>query len=161
MPEVKAVFQKVCASLRRLFCSGKSSAARTEKQKHGDEGEAAAAQFLQRERGMKLIARNWRSPKDRRDELDLVCRDGEVLVFVEVKTRAATAPDEADTVARGYGAVDRAKKAVLRRASAAYLRGLGARGREQLFRYDIVVVGRESASVTLRVYHFENVAVKK
>jgi putative endonuclease len=44
---------------------------------------------LRREHGFPIVARNWRSPHDRRDEIDLVCRDGEVLVFVEVKARTA------------------------------------------------------------------------
>ena len=35
------------------------------------------------------MARNWRSPRDRRDEIDLVCRDGDVLVVCEVKTRSS------------------------------------------------------------------------
>ena len=57
----------------------------------GGRGEQLAAAWLQRERGFTIVARNWRSPRDRRDELDLVARDGEALVFVEVKTRGADA----------------------------------------------------------------------
>ena len=55
----------------------------------GGRGEQLAAEWLQRERGFTIIARNWRSPRDRRDEIDLVARDGGALVFVEVKARAA------------------------------------------------------------------------
>ncbi|MGH2722043.1 MAG: YraN family protein, partial [Actinomycetota bacterium] len=46
-------------------------------------GEGAAARHLER-RGLRILARNWRI---RMGELDLVARDGGVLVFVEVKTR--------------------------------------------------------------------------
>jgi len=53
----------------------------------GAAGEAAAADFLRRRHGFAIVARNWRSPRDRRHEIDLVARDGDVLVFVEVKAR--------------------------------------------------------------------------
>jgi len=54
----------------------------------GARGEVAAADFLRRDRSFSIVARNWRNPRDRREELDLVARDGEAVVFVEVKTRA-------------------------------------------------------------------------
>src|SRR5688572_12546893 len=43
----------------------------------GGLSEQLAAEWLQRERRFGLIVRNWRSPKDRRDEIDLVCHDGD------------------------------------------------------------------------------------
>ncbi len=63
--------------------------------KRGEAGERVAERYLRREKGFKRIARNWRNPQDRREEIDLVMKDGEVLVFVEVKTRAmdALVPD--------------------------------------------------------------------
>ena len=48
--------------------------------------EALAATHLQRA-GLSVVARNFRT---RFGEIDLVCRDGEVLVFVEVRYRART-----------------------------------------------------------------------
>src|SRR5262245_54826326 len=83
--------------------------------KSGDRGEQRAARWLERERGCTVVARNWRSPRDRRDEIDLVVRDGEALVFVEVKARAAGA------LVPGYYAVDARKKDVVRRTARAYL----------------------------------------
>ena len=53
----------------------------------GARGEQAAADFLKARQGYAVIARNWRSPRDQRDEIDLVCRDGDTLVFVEVRMR--------------------------------------------------------------------------
>ncbi|MDR2133562.1 MAG: YraN family protein, partial [Treponema sp.] len=47
----------------------------------GRDGEARAAGFLE-ERGMRIIARNVRSPGG---EVDIVALDGETLVFAEVK----------------------------------------------------------------------------
>ncbi len=40
---------------------------------------------LLRERGYKIVARNWRTI---RGEIDIVARDGPTLVFVEVKSRS-------------------------------------------------------------------------
>ncbi|MBO4312376.1 MAG: YraN family protein [Desulfovibrionaceae bacterium] len=51
----------------------------------GQSGEDAAARLLQA-KGLGIIARNWRKGSL---ELDLVCRDGGTLVFVEVRTRRA------------------------------------------------------------------------
>ena len=50
----------------------------------GLSGEDAAIAYLQN-RGMVLLARRYRSPFG---EIDMVMRDGETLVFVEVKARA-------------------------------------------------------------------------
>lgn len=53
------------------------------KQNLGRYGEDRAAIYLQ-DRGYVVIDRNWRS---RAGEIDLVAREGDRLVFVEVKTR--------------------------------------------------------------------------
>jgi Holliday junction resolvase-like predicted endonuclease len=54
-----------------------------------DPGERAAERFL-RALGYTLLARNWRSPRDRRDEADLIMLspDGREVVIVEVKRAA-------------------------------------------------------------------------
>ncbi|HXB01830.1 MAG TPA: YraN family protein [Opitutaceae bacterium] len=116
----------------------------------GAAGERAAVEFLRRERGFAIVTRNWRSLRDRRDELDLVCRDGEVLVFVEVKTRAAHA------LVRGYNAITARKKKALRRACATYLRALGA-AQPRTFRFDVVEVATHAGGGSPEVRHFENV----
>ena len=53
------------------------------KQDLGRYGEDQAASYLQ-DRGYEIIDRNWRSPVG---EIDLVARDKDRLVFIEVKTR--------------------------------------------------------------------------
>lgn len=55
----------------------------------GSEAEAQAADYLMRH-GLIILARNYRC---RGGEIDLVCRDGATLVFVEVRLRTN----------RGYG----------------------------------------------------------
>jgi len=77
----------------------------------GAYGEALAARHLT-EQGMVLLDRNWRCDQG---EVDLVLRDGRVLVVCEVKTRSSLA----------YGtpteAVTEQKAARLRRLAARWL----------------------------------------
>ncbi|MFI5357254.1 MAG: YraN family protein [Opitutales bacterium] len=117
----------------------------------GARGERLAARHLERAAGCRIVARNWRNPRDRRDELDLVVRDGEILVFVEVKTRAAGA------LVPGYFAVDERKKRVVRRAARAYLAGLKIRPRT--VRFDVVEVELPSSGAAAGplVRHFANI----
>ncbi|HBK35201.1 TPA: YraN family protein [Candidatus Uhrbacteria bacterium] len=51
----------------------------------GNKGESLAASFL-KEKGMRILTHQYRSPVG---EIDLICLDGEELVFVEVKTRSS------------------------------------------------------------------------
>ncbi len=66
----------------------------------GNYGERVAAAFLRRQ-GYRVLTRNY---KTTRGEIDLVCRHGEILVFVEVRTRAEvelrSAPPKPSTPAR-------------------------------------------------------------
>jgi putative endonuclease len=77
----------------------------------GKYGEDVAARHLTRS-GFSLLARNWRC---RDGEIDIVARDGDVLVVCEVKTRRDV----------GFGtpleAVTQAKAARLRRLAARWL----------------------------------------
>lgn len=115
----------------------------------GEDGERRAADWLQRERGFVVVARNWRNPRDRREEIDLVCRDGEVLVFIEVKSRVAAA------LVPGYYAVNARKKKVIERAARSYLAQL--RERPRTFRFDVVEIAFSPAETASHVLHFENV----
>ncbi len=54
-------------------------------QQLGKSGEQAAARFLQTH-GFTLVAQNYRTPAF---EIDIIARDGDVLSFVEVKTRSS------------------------------------------------------------------------
>ncbi|MFA6923862.1 MAG: YraN family protein [Bacteroidales bacterium] len=51
----------------------------------GKLGEKLAVEFL-KEKGYKIIATNWRFGKK---EIDIIAKDGEYIVMVEVKTRSS------------------------------------------------------------------------
>jgi putative endonuclease len=110
-------------------------------------GEDLAADYCRRELGYKLIVRNWRY---KRDEVDLICRDGDVLVFVEVRARAE------DALVSGFYSVDRHKKAVLQRAYKNYLKQL--HNPPKHFRFDIidVAISKEGSG---EVRHYANVSL--
>lgn len=113
----------------------------------GGWGERRAAAVLQA-KGFRVLACNWRSPRDKRYEIDLVCEDHGVCVFVEVKTRRAGA------LVRGLGSVNGRKRLALRRAVRAYLEAGEAQGcRPKWFRCDVVEVEHGAGG---QVYHFEN-----
>lgn len=95
----------------------------------GRYGERAAARYLKRH-GFRIVYRNFRVPAG---ELDLVAREGEELVFVEVKTRR-----KGHLRGRPMDAVDQAKQRKIVRAALAYLRLLGHP--EIRFRFDVVEV---------------------
>lgn len=59
----------------------------------GPAGEREAARFLKRQ-GLKVLCRGYRTDHG---EIDLVALQGEVIVFVEVKTRRRGEPAEAVT----------------------------------------------------------------
>lgn len=89
-----------------------------------------AARFLQRRHGYQLLYRNYRARGG--GEVDLVCRDGDTLVFVEVKTRASL------RFGRPAEAVNAGKQALITRGALAWLRLLG--NPDIFFRFDIVEV---------------------
>ncbi|MEM6525288.1 MAG: YraN family protein [Bacteroidota bacterium] len=53
----------------------------------GKEGERLAASYLEKN-GYRVLASNWRF---KRSEIDLICQKGNLLVFVEVKTKSYVA----------------------------------------------------------------------
>ena len=59
---------------------------------------------------MRILARNWRSGSY---ELDLVCRDGDELVFVEVRLRAEALPFAGETQPYKCRSVVKAARAYL------------------------------------------------
>lgn len=109
----------------------KSLLGRIEKPEHlrrGELGERVAKQHLQK-RGLKFLTANFRTE---RGEIDLIFRDDDCLVFVEVKTRSS------EDWTRPAAAVDARKKRLLSLTALDYLRLL--KNPEVKFRFDIVEV---------------------
>jgi len=85
--------------------------ARDDRQVRGREAEALAASYLERN-GLAIVERNWRC---RHGELDLIARDGDVLVFVEVRLRRR------NDFGGAAASIDAAKQAKLVAAAGLYL----------------------------------------
>jgi putative endonuclease len=101
--------------------------------KLGSLGEKKAAQALGAA-GYEIIAQNWRC---RHGEIDLVAKDGPVLVFVEVKTRTT---DSRGTAAE---AVDFRKQNKLRQLARHFVYETGLTA--SAYRFDVVTVtGRDN-----------------
>jgi len=96
--------------------------------RHGELGERAAKKHL-KQNGLKFLVANFRS---RRGEVDLVCRDQDCLVFVEVKTRSS------EEWLRPAAAVNAERRRRLSRAALDYLRLL--KNPPVKIRFDIVEV---------------------
>jgi putative endonuclease len=84
-------------------------------QQQGRDFEDAALAFLQ-ERGLSLVEANFRC---KAGEIDLIMRDGDALVFVEVRQRAAGSQVGA------AASIGPAKMRRIVRAAQVYLQGLG------------------------------------
>ena len=95
----------------------------------GRRGEEEAYFYLRRQ-GYVMVARNYRSQRSR-SELDLVGWDGEVLCFIEVKTRTARDFQPA------HAAVDQEKQRDVAQVAKEFLRKIEG---NPPFRFDIVSV---------------------
>ena len=93
----------------------------------GAAAETLAADFLAR-RGVEIIARNYRC---RGGEIDLIARDRDMLVFVEVRLRSSVAFGGA------AASITATKRRRLARAAGHYLAKLG---REPPCRFDAILL---------------------
>jgi putative endonuclease len=97
--------------------------------RRGARGEKLACRFLRSHR-YKILYRNFKSRGG--GEIDVVCRDGDTLVFVEVKTRGG------EEFGRPIEAVDRQKQLRVSKGGLAWLRLLD--NPDVVFRFDVVEV---------------------
>ena len=107
----------------------RSSASRPQHLRLGTRGENLASQFLKKN-GYKILYRNFKGRTG--GEIDIVCRDRDTLVFVEVKTRTR------EDFGRPVEAVNREKQNRIARGGLAWLRLLD--DPDILFRFDVVEV---------------------
>ena len=111
--------------------------------RYGVLGERAAKKHLRRH-GLKFLTANFRSE---RGEVDLVFRDKDCLVFVEVKTRSS------EEWVRPAAAVNKERRGRLTRAALDYLRLL--KNPQVKLRFDIVEVLLDDGAVR-EVRHLPN-----
>ncbi|MBN1592222.1 MAG: YraN family protein [Candidatus Coatesbacteria bacterium] len=105
----------------------------------GESGESLAAEFL-RGKGLEILALNYWT---KAGEIDIIAKDGETLVFVEVKTRSTT------HVAHPEQAVTRKKQQTMNRVAESYMKRNGLLHKVNA-RFDIVgVVKDESGALTV------------
>lgn len=137
----RATYRRLLEKLRERIRSGQPRHLRT-----GMWGEALAARHLGR-KGYKILGQRVRVGS--KDEIDLIARQGQTLVFIEVKTRAN------EMWGRPLAAVDRQKRDRLGRAAMRYMMRL--RRKPPTFRFDVVeIVGQEGADPA-EIRHVENV----
>jgi putative endonuclease len=114
----------------------------TSRSRLGTRGEDAAVELL-RAGGYRIVARNHRCP---RGEIDVIAEKGELLVFVEVRTRATSAfggPEETVGARKQRRVIAAARDYLAQR-----------RGRAKAARFDVIAVveGPQGPALT----HFEN-----
>src|SRR5438034_11324596 len=95
----------------------------------GKRGENLACQFLKKT-GYKILYRNFKGRTG--GEIDVVCRDRDTLVFVEVKTRTR------EDFGRPLEAVNAAKRKLISRGALAWLQLLD--NPDILVRFDVVEI---------------------
>jgi len=107
----------------------------------GTAGEAAAAAWLEA-RGYEILARNVRT---RCGEIDLVARTGDLVVFIEVKSRTSTRFGHPSEAIAGR------KQRRLARLAAGFMRdhGLGRRSA----RFDAVAIQFDATGTAVLIEH--------
>ncbi len=93
----------------------------------GSDGEDLAVRFLQK-KGYRIVARNYKTPVG---EIDIIARDGDTIVFIEVKTRT--------DISFGYPfeAVNKRKRQKLKNLALLYLK---RQGKESPVRFDVLSI---------------------
>lgn len=109
-------------------------------QKIGNLGESIAQDYLIN-LGYSILETNWRYSKS---EIDLIAKDKDMLVFVEVKTRSY------DYYGQPENSIDAKKELMIQEGAAAYMRSVG---HEWTFRFDIMsIVLPKSGTPTIKHY---------
>ena len=113
----------------------------------GSWGEEVAAWYARKRLKFKILGQNVRVR--RRDEIDLICRDRKILVFLEVKTR------KNEAFGAPIDAVDASKRAHLSRAAVRYISQL--KDPRILVRFDVIEVVGEPSRERIEVRYLPDV----
>ncbi len=145
-PRGYKIFALIQRFLRRFFCKK----ARNYASDVGLKSESIAVSYL-KQKGIKILARNWRY---KHYEIDIIGLDAQnTLVFVEVRARADHAKQS------GYYTVDQKKKRALKMAVKAYIQNFPKKSKVSLgFRFDIIEL-EWHFDKSYHCRHFENVAL--
>ncbi|MCR2804995.1 YraN family protein [Paenibacillus soyae] len=112
----------------------------------GSAGEAEARRRLETQ-GYHILEANWRS---RAGELDLIARDGDRLVFIEVRARSAASSGRFGTAAES---VDARKQMQVRSVAQSYL--AKTMQRDAFIRFDVIAVTIDASGVVQEYKHYE------
>lgn len=107
----------------------------------GREGEDIALAFF-RKKGYRIVEKNFRTAFG---EIDIIARDRDVLVFIEVKTRAD------DSFGSPFEAVDRRKREKIRKVALCFMKKLK---KEVPARFDVLSI--ENAGDDRRIEHIKD-----
>lgn len=109
------------------------------RQRFGRSGEDAAVRHLKRH-GYRILERNFRSPHG---EIDIIARHGDVLVFIEVKSR------HSNRFGPAKAAVTATKQRKISMAALAWLKA--SRKSDARARFDVVAVQADDAKPRIEV----------
>ena len=107
----------------------------------GKEGEDIATDFL-RDKGFSIIRKNYRTVFG---EIDIIAKDKNVIVFVEVKTRTDNA------FGHPFEAVDQRKRDKIRKVALSFMKSLK---KEFPARFDVMSITRDRGGT--RVEHIQD-----
>ncbi len=138
----KSLIRALDAASSRLHRNRSAAAEHLNTGRFGEE----EAYFYLRRNGYVMVARNYRSPR-RRGEVDLIGWDGDVLCFIEVKTRTSCDVKPAEA------AVDAPKQRELAAMAREYLRRLSS---QPANRFDVVSVYCEKRGTPPDITLFKN-----
>lgn len=139
------MLSKLKSLVRKVSAPASSAAAPPRAHLVGEWGEDQAAHFLQ-QNGFKILGRNVRPA--RHDEIDMIAIKGQLLIFVEVKTR------KHGHIVRPLRAVDQRKRHALNRAAATWLRKAGYP--YYFYRFDVVEVIGQPEDNSPEICHIED-----
>lgn len=114
----------------------------------GQVGEEIAASYL-RKKGYKILEQNFST---KFGELDLICLDRSILVFVEVKLKVGEQFGTPEEMVNHHKL-----NQVQRTAQAFLLRNLDLEKQYPQYRIDVVAVVTDKGGSTNRIDHYENV----
>jgi putative endonuclease len=117
----------------------------------GNYGEWMGRVYL-RKKGFKIIKKNWRSSKDRRNEIDIICLDLETLVFVEVRARSE------NSLVNGFDSLNSRKRKALLKSFKSYLNE--EKVKNSSYRFDLIEIELPNdAFGKAKLFHHENIAI--